>query len=171
MAYIISLTASGIYTALRAYLKNVLDLDDNKIQRAYIDNICQPFPYPFVFVTVLGTKRTSTNVNTYDGVESNSISAGYILDVQLDFYGQDSIDLAHIVKNLFRDEFSVNYFTTTGLIPLYADDIMMTGSEDEKGNWQVRNTLTLHFNINPLLTVSQEYFEELEIKVENTTKK
>ena len=168
MALIISLTASGIYTALRQYLKDTLTLDDDKVRRAYVDNIPTPYPYPFVYVSILSPKRNSTNTNTYDISKSKSAkSASYILDVQLDFYGQNSIDLATIVKTLFRDEYSVNYFADLGLVPLYADDITQTGGEDEKGNFMVRNNMTLHFNIQPSVSVSQQFFDTIVLDVKN----
>lgn len=166
MALIVSLTASGIYTALRAYLKSTCTLDDDKVRRAYIDNIPTPFPYPFVYVTILSPKRNSTNANAYDVTNSKSgKSASYILDVQLDFYGQDSIDLAMIVKTLFRDKYSVDYFASSGLVPLFADDITQSSSTDEKGNFMVRNTMTLHFNTQPVVSVAQDFFNAAEIDV------
>ena len=166
MALIVSLTASGIYTALRAYLKNTCTLEDDKVRRAYVDNIPLPFPYPFVYVTILSPKRNSTNADIYDTTNSkDGKNASYILDVQLDFYGQDSIDLAMVVKTLFRDKYSVDYFASSGLVPLYADDITQSGSTDEKGNFMVRNTMVLHFNTQPIVTVAQDFFGTAEIDV------
>lgn len=166
MALIISLTASGVYTALRAYLKDTLTLADDKVRRAYIDNIPLPLPYPFVYVTILSPKRNSTNANAYDTTNNkDGKSASYILDVQLDFYGQDSLDLAMIVKTLFRDKYSVDYFASSGIVPLYADDITQSSSTDEQGNFMVRNTMTLHFNIQPVISVSQDFFGAASIEV------
>ena len=61
----------------------------------------------------------------------------------------------------------MNFFEVSGLVPLYADEPMMSASEDEKGNFMVRNTMTLHFNTHPQAVLAQDFFEEAEVKVKN----
>ena len=43
----------------------------------------------------------------------------------------------------------------------------MSASEDEKGNFMVRQTMTLHFNTHPQVVVPQDFFENAEIVVKN----
>lgn len=168
MAYTISLTLDNIYDALHSYLKNVTGLVDDKIVRAYQDNVPTPFGYPFIYMSVKQNTRNATNENEYNKVtDSKSIKWSNILDIQLDFYGQDSMDIAQVVKGLFRDEYSVDFFEDKGLVPLYADEPLMSASEDEKGNFMVRNTMILHFNTHPKATLAQQYFEEAEVVVKN----
>lgn len=168
MAYTISLTLDNIYDALHGYLKNVTGLADDKIVRAYQDNVPTPFGYPFIYMSVKGNTRNATNESAYNTLtDSKTVKWSNILDIQLDFYGQDSMDIAQVVKGLFRDEFSVNFFEGKGLVPLYADEPLMSASEDEKGNFMVRNTMTLHFNTHPSAILTQQFFEEAEVEVKN----
>lgn len=168
MAYTISLSLDDIYDALHSFLINVTGLAADKVVRAYQDNVPTPFPYPFIYMSVRQNVRNATNEHAYSSLlNQNAVSWSNILDVQLDFYGQDSMDIAQVVKGLFRDEYSVNFFEVSGLVPLYADEPMMSASEDEKGNFMVRNTMTLHFNTHPKAVLAQDFFEEAEVKVKN----
>ena len=168
MAYTISLSLDNIYDALHSFLINVTSLAADKVVRAYQDNVPTPFGYPFIYMSVRQNTRNSTNSRGYNTTtDKAAVSWSNILDVQLDFYGQDSMDLAQIVKGLFRDGYSVNFFEGKGLVPLYADEPIMSSSEDEKGNFMVRNTMTLHFNTHPTVTIAQDFFEEAEVIVKN----
>lgn len=167
-AITISLTLDTIYDKVHAFLKDVLALEKEQIVRAYQDNVPTPFPYPFIYMSVRQNVRNSTNMNAYDTrTSTNGLNWSNILDVQLDFYGQDSMDQAQVVKGLFRDDYGVNFFEANGLVPLYADEPVMSASEDEKGNFMVRNTMTLHFNTHPGVVIPQQFFEEAEVQVKN----
>jgi len=161
----ISLTTDSIYTALREYISLMLDYPPDKVRRAYVDNIPPPASYPYCYATVLRISRNATNVAEYED-NAKRVSSSQILDVQLDFYGQDGFDDANIIKTIFRDEVSVDFFKSRGLVPLYSDDIEMSGETDDNENWRVRNILTLHFNIHPSVILPQDFAESLEIENE-----
>ena len=168
MAFNISLTTDNVYDAVHGFLKNVLGIAADKVVRAYQDNVPTPFPYPFIYMSIRQNVRNSTNMNGYQSSAStNTVKWSNILDVQIDFYGQDSMDQAQVVKGLFRDDYGVNFFEESGLVPLYADEPVMSASEDEKGNFMVRQTMTLHFNTHPQVVVPQDFFENAEIVVKN----
>jgi hypothetical protein len=160
-----SLTLENIYLSVGKYLKDYLGWDDDKIRRAYSDNIPVP-EYPYVFITVLNPKRNATNEHVYNAAQqTNGIRVSQILEVQLDFYGQESYDQASEIQAIFRDEYSVNKFEGTGLVPLFTDDIIPTSRTDENENFLVRNTLTLSFNIHPDVVVPQDFFAAADITV------
>ena len=169
-----SITNDDVYKAIIKFLKDITQYGDTKILRAYIDNV--PLPaYPFVFITVLKNIRSATNEKETTDTETlhqEKVSTSRILDVQLDFYGQDSIDEANAVESLFRDGYAVNYFQSSGIIPLYADDIITIGSgADENENFKVRNTITLHFNLHPEVIVPQNFFDDIDLVTETITNK
>lgn len=162
-----STTNSGIYTALRTYIKNFLGYDDDHTRRAYIDNIPLPTE-PFVFITVKPIQRNATNEHSYtDDIENNvhtqDISGSFILDVQFDFYGQESVDAANLIKTIFRDEKSTDFFAQYGLVPLYEDDIIPMPTVSENENFLVRNSLTVHFNLKQSYSYPQDFFDNIEI--------
>ena len=159
------LTQDAIYTALRAYVKDMLGYDDDHVRRAYINNI--PLPtYPFVLITDVRASDNATNEHGYDGVGNTvKISTSQIIDVQFDFYGQDSNDDAQLIEQIFRDPVSTDYFSSYGIVPLYADDVIQTGRTDENENFMVRNALTLHFNAHPQVTLAQDFFTSIEPQV------
>lgn len=167
-AITISLTLDTIYDKVHAFLKEVLALDKEQIVRAYQDNVPTPFPYPFIYMSVRQNTRNSTNMNDYDRLNSkNGLNWSNILDFQLDFYGQDSMDMAQVIRGLFRDDYAIDFFERSGLVPLYADEPVMSASEDEKGNFMVRNTMILHFNTHPGVVIPQQFFERAEVTVKN----
>lgn len=168
MAFEISLTTDKVYDSVHSFLTTVLGIVSDKVVRAYQDNVPTPFPYPFIYMSIRQNARNSTNMSAYNTVTSkNTVKWSGILDVQLDFYGQDSMDQAQVVKGLFRDGYGVNFFEASGLVPLYADEPVMSASEDEKGNFMVRQTMALHFNIHPSVIIPQDFFENAEIVVKN----
>lgn len=168
MAFQISLTTDTVYDTVHSFLTTVLGIVADKVVRAYQDNVPTPFPYPFIYMSIRQNTRNSTNMNTFQsGNSTNAIKWSNILDVQLDFYGQDSMEQAQVVKGLFRDDYGVNFFEASGLVPLYADEPVMSASEDEKGNFMVRQTMALHFNIHPSVIIPQDFFENAEIVVKN----
>ncbi|MDR3049429.1 MAG: hypothetical protein LBV16_06320 [Elusimicrobiota bacterium] len=155
-----------IYLKIGAYLKEITGYDDKNIRRAYQDNIGVPSDCPFVYISIAKAVRNASNQHIYDAqAQSVEIAESMILDIQLDFYGQDSWDQTQQVKMLFRDEFSTDYFKNNyeALTPLYADDIVQTSDEDENSNWKVRNTMTLHFNLQIALTIAQQFFDEISL--------
>lgn len=160
-----TLTQDAIYTAVRAYLKEFLGYDDEHVRRAYVDNV--PLPtYPFVLVTLEKNTGNATNEHSYNaGAGTKTISTSQIFDVQLDFYGPDSNDDAEVIEQIFRDAVSTDYFADSGLVPLYADDVIQTGRTDENQNFMVRNTLTLHFNAHPQVTLAQDFFNVVDLTV------
>jgi len=169
-----SITNDDVYKAIIKFLKDITEYGDTKILRAYIDNV--PLPdYPFVYITVLKNIRNATNEKeTTDttALHQEKVSTSRILDVQLDFYGQDSIDEANAVESLFRDGYAVNYFQDSGIIPLYADDIITSGSgKDENENFKVRNTIILHFNLHPEIIVPQNFFDNINLVTKTITNK
>lgn len=164
-----STTNSGIYTALRAFIKEFLGYDDDHTRRAYIDNIPLPTE-PFVFIAAKPLQRNATNEHSYiddkdSNVHTQTISASFILDVQFDFYGQESLDAANLIKTIFRDEKSTDFFAAYGLVPLFEDDIIPMPTVSENENFLVRNSLTVHFNLKPEFTFAQDFFDEINLSL------
>lgn len=169
--YKISLTEDDCYQWLIKYIRKVSGYCKESVCRAYVDNVPMPNEYPFAYISMRKSSSHATNEHDYTKPDdeknvagSKKISQSMILDVQVDFYGQDARNEALLVQTLFRDSFSTDFFNGSGLVPLYADDdVPESGSEDEKKNWKVRNTLTLHFNIHPAVVIPQDFFSEAEI--------
>lgn len=157
-----TLTQDAIYTAVRGYLKEFLEYDEEHTRRAFVDNV--PLPtYPFVLVTLVRNAGNATNEHSYNATAgTKTISTSQIIDVQLDFYGPDSNDDAEVIEQIFRDTVSTDYFADSGLVPLYADEVIQTGRTDENQNFMVRNTLTLHFNVHPQITLAQDFFTSVD---------
>lgn len=155
-------TQDTIYTAVRAYIKEFLGYDDEHTRRAFVDNV--PLPtYPFALVTLVRNTGNATNEYSYNAdAGTKTISTSQIIDVQLDFYGPDSNDDAEVIEQIFRDAVSTDYFADSGLVPLYADEVIQTGRTDENQNFMVRNTLTLHFNMHPQITLAQDFFTSVD---------
>lgn len=95
------------------------------------------------------------------------------LTIQCDVHGPSSADNAAILVATFRDYRGVELFDAQGLdiAPLYADDprqLPFTTAEDQ---WEDRWVVDLHLQINPIVSVTQEFADALStaiIEVETT---
>jgi hypothetical protein len=77
--------------------------------------------------------------------------------MQCDVHGAASGDNAQTLATLFRDRYAVDQFAGTGISPLYADDPRQTPFVTAANQYEDRWTVDLHMQIDPVVSVSQEY--------------
>jgi hypothetical protein len=84
--------------------------------------------------------------------------------VQLDFYGSTASDNAQTVSTLFRDDYAVSQFSamSTGIAPLYADDPKQLPFIDEQKQYENRWVLMATMQVNPVVTVAQEFADQIQ---------
>ena len=149
---------------------NLFGFDNNHIVRADINGTRLP-DFPFCLITIGRSKQLATNthyneydINTDTLVEKISTSREVL--VHLDFYGDNSSDVATAVTQLFRDEKGINIFKNSGFVPLYVEDAQRLPYIDQTSTIYNRHQTVLHFNHHPALKFNEDYFEKVDLITE-----
>lgn len=131
--------------------------------------------------TIIAALGTGTGgVGTYTvspahTVSSQKLASGVMnvlqptkVTVQVDVHGPSSGDNTQIITTLFRDDYAAQAFIASGfdVRPLYASDPhqmpFMNGEQQAEQRW----TIDLVMQCNPILTVPQQFAEQLEAQVQ-----
>lgn len=106
-------------------------------------------------------------VNKTQTVASETMYAGSRDDlvpnewhVQVDVHGDNSADYAKTIEGLFRSDVATEFFDACGydMQALYCDDATQTPFIGGEQQYQERWTLTLQFQINPVIKTPQQFF-------------
>jgi hypothetical protein len=87
--------------------------------------------------------------------------------VQLDIHGPASADNAQIISTLFRDEYGVTQFSTSGfdVVPLYADDPKqlpyLNGEQQIEERWSIDAVM----QTNPVVTTPMQFMDAISVNV------
>jgi len=89
--------------------------------------------------------------------------------VQLDVHGPTSADNAQIISTLFRDEYAVTQFATSGfdVVPLYADDPKqlpyLNGEQQIEERWSIDAVM----QTNPVVTTPMQFMNAIAVTTIN----
>jgi hypothetical protein len=85
--------------------------------------------------------------------------------MQVDVHGPSSGDNAQVISTLFRDGYAVDQLDGTGVTPLFAEEPrqmpFITGADQYEDRW----TVDLHMQVNPVVTVPQQYADALDVDI------
>lgn len=125
MTITIDITEDKLLTALRGFLLPIVQCEvfQGQGNRATVPKD------PFVEMTTIRTEGLSTNKEIWADTGNSATSAikntrSSKWTVQLDFYGETSMDAANLVAGLIRTDFACTQFAASGvdMAPLYADE-------------------------------------------------
>jgi hypothetical protein len=134
---------------------------------------------PNTVVTALGTGTGGTGtytVNNTQTVASEPIACGGTtklqpmkVTVQLDVHGPSAGDNAAIISTLFRDEYGVDQFASSGfdVTPLYTSDPIQLPFVNDSQQVEQRWVIDASLQCNPVLTIPQEFAGELALTLVN----
>lgn len=114
------------------------------------------------------------NVNIQQAVPSTVLSAGLKsvmqpnkVTVQLDVHGPNSADNAVTIATLFRDEYAVNFFKSTGfdVAPLYADDPKQLPFSNAEQQIETRWVIEALLQANQVVAVPQQFADSVTIGI------
>lgn len=116
----------------------------------------------FIAMTDAGKTRLSTNVSTYDiGLEERSILQATEYRIQLDCYGPNSSDHSTVLMIMLRDQYACDVLAEYGVQPLYATEPTHSALVNGEENYEQRWMLTAVLQFNPVVTLSQQYADQL----------
>lgn len=169
MSVTLTLTDFQIFTALRSFLLAVLPVG-TEVMRTQENRVAEPNGPDFVMMTSSLRTRLETNIVTFvDGFPGSpgtrSDMQPISLTVQIDVHGPNSADNAQIVSTMFRSDWAVRQFATSGfdVTPLYAGDPhqapFVNGEQQVENRW----TFDAVMQCNPIVTTPQDFAGEVHV--------
>lgn len=163
----VSPAQADIFTVLRAF---ILDTVGCEVVRGLGNGVPMP-ANPFIAMTELFQVRLATNVVTYVDTGGTGgtrhVMAPTQYTIQIDCYGPNSSDWATTLTTLLRDPYGVAALAPN-VAPLHADDPKMIPLVDGEENYEQRWMLTALFQVNPVITVPQDFADVVDVAI-NTT--
>jgi hypothetical protein len=174
MAIAISLTEAMTFIALRKFLISIMP-NGMEIVRGEDNRVAEPVGPDFITMSPLGVReRLSTNITEYSDGYPNDPQIRADMEptkvtVQIDVHGPMSADNAQIITTLFQSDFGFDKFTEFGydVSPLFASEprhIPFTNGEQQI---ELRWSIDLAMQCNPVITNSQEFAAALAIHLIN----
>ena len=165
----LSLTESQTLTALRSFLLSILPSGIEVVKGQDV-RVSEPEGENFVEMTPVMRERQATNVTTYtDGFPSNPSVRGDLqstrVTVQLDVHGPASADNTQLITTLFRSDYGVSQFATSGfdVQPLYNSEPrqipFLNGEQQIEYRWSVDAVM----QCNPIVTNTQQFASQLSV--------
>lgn len=164
MSYSNSITEAQVLTAVGNWLQTILPAG-TAIQQGQQNSVPQPLP-PSVIMTPVSRFRLSTNIDTWVNtplVDTLQIETDTRYDLQLDFYSLDSqaSENAQVVMALWRDAFAYATLAPLGIAPLYTSEPANLSYVNDQKQYEHRWTLTAYGEINPVISVPQQFADTL----------
>jgi hypothetical protein len=162
VSYTNSITETQVFTALRAWLLSIIPAG-TEVVRGQGNRV--PLPKgPFCVITPLFRTRLSTNIDTWRNtpmVDTLQIETDTRYDVQLDCYGDAASENAQLVMALWRDGFAYDTLAPQGVAPLYTSEPQQMNFTNDQDQYEDRWLVTLVMEINPIITVPQQFADTL----------
>lgn len=163
MTVSVSITESNILTVLRAFLITILP-DGTEIVKGQVNRVSPPTSPNYVVMTSLMRTRLSTNVDAYSDPfptpgGDRTILTATRATIQLDVHGPMAGDNSQLLLARLRDDAACQAFSTSGfeMQPLYATDPRQMPFITGEGQYEDRWSLDAEIQINPVVTVTQQF--------------
>lgn len=167
MAATITPTQDDIFQALRTFILSVITCE---VIQGLPNRAAMPIS-GFISMTSLFQTRLLTNTREYkdtftlvEGVPvyngTKDITQATEWTVQIDCYGDSSMQWANILTTLLRDDYACRALATTKIQPLSADDPKQRPIVNGEQQYEQRWVITAKFQYNPVTVVPQQFFDE-----------
>lgn len=168
----LSLTESQTLQALGQFLVAVLPTG-TAIVVGQDNRVASPQSANYAVMTPIMHTRLATNLTTYadgyltSGPQTRADMQATMVTVQVDTFGPLSADNAQIIQTLFRSDWGVDQFATSGfdVTPLYTSEPRQMKFWDESSQVQQRWTTDCVCQTNPIVTVGQQFADQLAVGV------
>lgn len=171
MPAVVSITEDNVFDSLVAFVKTVLG-SDVEVVRGYDNRVAQPLD-SYVQLTEVTNTLIATNETLYVdpgvGVGTRSIKSQTKLMVQVDCYGELAANWSIALSRLFRDPFGCKELAPI-CEPLYATVARMMPLVNGSMQYERRYMFEAFVQYNPVITVSQEFADSLNLTLLNVDK-
>ena len=156
--YVPTISTDNVIDALGDFLQPIVGAAE--IVRAQVNRVPQP-PKPCVVLTELFQIDLAVPWATEEPTAGlSNIKAPTESMVQIDFYGDLASEYCKAAIALFRSQWGYAKFPAN-IKPLYVSDGVQSPMISGEQQWQSRWTLTAYMQYNPIITVPQDFADEL----------
>jgi len=161
--YVSSISVDSVIDALVVFLTPFVP--GGQIVRAQVNRVALP-SNPCCVLTELLQVDLSVPATTYQPDDDTATVYGPTrIDIQIDFYGIQAGEFCKAAKTAFRSSWGFDNFPEN-IKPLYTSDgvqsPLLTGEQQYESRW----TLTASIQYNPLITLPQQFADELSATVQ-----
>lgn len=160
--YVSSITVDQVVDALKAFLVPFIPNGLTKIVRGQSNRTPMPAAPCVVLTELLQVDLSVPRTDYQPDDDTATIHGSARIDVQCDFYGLAAGEYAKAAQMGLRSLWGWSQFPAN-IKPLYTLDAvqapLITGEEQYEARW----TLTASMQYNPVVTVPQEFADELEM--------
>jgi hypothetical protein len=161
----VNIDHQDIYAEIRRFL---LSFARCEVIQGYGNNVPMPLN-GFILMRILFENQLATNINEYDiDSDSSNVTQSQELSMQLDFYGDDGSEYAHIFTTLWRDFYGCDHLTKCQ--PLYADAPKLLPIVNGESQYEQRWCVTAVMQYNPTVTHQQVFIDEMPVTTTNIEK-
>ena len=168
---LVTITDDDVFTALRAFILNVLpDLGGDNVLQGPMNGVPMPPGTNFCIMVPMDRAGLATTEREYFPSEDSAPAVGRRdttrstqVGCVVNFYGDQATDNGQIFNQLFRDMYGCDFMRPYNVQPLWCDDgrqLPLIDSEKQYAQrWQVRAVM----QINPTISTSQEFADTVAI--------
>jgi hypothetical protein len=166
-----SITQSQIFTALGTVLTTITGLPSGSILQGQQSLVPPPAPADYIIMTPLRRVTLATNEDGgwvgQSAPTSISVSTAIEFVAQIDVFGPNAGDNAHVIQSLFRAAYVYNLFAGSGynVAPLYPEDPRQAPLIDGEANYEQRWIIDLHLMVTPILTPAMQFADQAKVSI------
>lgn len=171
MPAVVSITEDDVFVSFEAFVKTVLGTDV-EVVRGHDNRVSQP-RYGYVQLTEVTNAMIATNETIYvdpgASVGTRKVQSQSKLMLQVDCYGELAANWSIALTRLFRDPFGCKELAPI-CEPLYATVARMMPLVNGSMQYERRYMFEAFVQYNPVITVSQEFADSLNLTLLNVDK-
>ncbi len=169
-------SSNNIQIAVYEFIAAYTNIEKNNIIKGWQSTSILPADSEsYAVFTVINERRRGTNVEEYDPAnEKVTVTKSNIIDIQIDIVAKTNMQArenAAMLETMARSSYGVDFFNKYSIGLLYADDARAIETISKTDNFVNRYMLMLHVEEINAVTVSQEYFDKVEVNSELANKK
>lgn len=138
---------NDIYVALWDLIIEFTDADSNHVFQGWPNRVPVSVDENFIYMSLLSQSRQSTNIHQINSAgDSESIYQPLRMPVQIDCFGDKSLEWATIISTILRDPRGTEFLEARGVTCLFSEEArnltgVHMGDEQNKSRWMVEAEL------------------------------
>lgn len=162
-------SSSNMQIAVYEFIAAFTSVDRNNIVKGWQNtSILPPQTESYAVFTSINAKRRGTNIENYIPANNTlTLEKSNMIDYQIDIVATDAETARNNISALetvARSAAGVDFFNNYNINLLYAEDAKAIETISKTDNYVNRYMITLHLEEINAVTVSQDYFDNVEVK-------
>lgn len=159
--YIISIPFDSVIDAVIAYASNFTETGET-VARGQVNRVAMP-PSPCIIITELMQHDLQVPYSIWRGADNQiDVHIAAKVGLQIDCYGPSAAERCQVIGSMWRTGWGFDAFPENTR-PLYCSDgnqsPLVTGEQQYESRW----TLTAFLQYNPIISVPQQFADELAV--------